>query len=147
MKHIKRNLLLSVCAFTTTAMTMARDVSYLMQVALSDGTTESYLVADHPVVTFDQQFVTITCQGLVANYKTDEVLNYTFVPSQMGDANVDGVINLQDITDAIGAYISEDNSNISIQLVDFDGDGKLTVADITSLIELYLVKEGKRRIE
>ena len=144
MKRFKRKCLLAICVLAASVATKAKDRGYVMQVALANGTTECYLVADHPVVKFDQQYVTITCKGLVANYMTREVEGYTFTHSQMGDANVDGFINVKDIAETIKAYITGNHSQISTTLVDFDADGKLTTADITALIDFCVSKDGKQ---
>lgn len=148
MNQQRKKFWLSVCVLATCIGAFADDAGYVMQVNLTDGTTESYLVADHPTVKFDSRYVTVTCKGLVANYLTEEVSSYTFVSASeplMGDVNGDGLVNLVDITDAIDAYLADDASRVNLRNADFDGDGAITVNDITDIIDTYLTLHGKKR--
>ena len=147
MKHLRRKLLLPVWAVGAWIGAMAGDVGYVLNINLTDGRTEKYRVADHPVVSFDAEYVTVTSKNFVANYVTGEVADYTFTTDNgiMGDVNDDGAVTIEDITITIDVYLSEDYSGINISHADFDFDGTISVSDITALIDTYLEAESKRR--
>ena len=152
MKHLKKKLLLSLGVLVASTGALADNTGYVLHVNLTDGTSESYLVAHHPVVTFDQQFVTVSCKGLVANYLTAEVKNYTFSSAAdweetlTGDVNSDGIVNALDVREALRAYLTRDYSQIFFEKADFDRDGFINLSDLTNLIENYLTRGGKRRV-
>ncbi len=56
----------------------AQDQGAVMQVTLQNGTKSNYAVADRPVVTLDQQSVTVASKGNTATYNPGDVKNYTF---------------------------------------------------------------------
>ena len=145
MKHLRRKLLLLAWAVGGSAV--AGGAGYVLCVNLTDGRTEKYRVADHPVVSFDAGYVTVTAKNFVANYATDEVADYTFTLDNgiMGDVSDDGAVTIEDITLTIDAYLSDDYSGINISHADFDGDGVVSMSDITDVIAVYLEAESKRR--
>lgn len=79
MKLLKKQLLFSLFALGAWTGATAQDVGYVMRVTLTDGTVDSYLVADHPTVEFTQDKVTVQSASVRAEYAADDVKDYTFV--------------------------------------------------------------------
>lgn len=86
MKHLKRSILLFLCAFAAYTGAIANDVGYVMRVTLTDGTVDEYLVADHPVVQNFQDKIQIVSNFLWTQYASDQIESYTFV-----DASATGI--------------------------------------------------------
>ena len=55
---------------------------------------------------------------------------------QTGDVNLDGKLNIQDVTDLINYLLSEDEINLTS--ADINGDTRISIDDVTALINLLL---------
>ena len=58
--------------------------------------------------------------------------------NKRGDVNMDGDVNITDVTVLIDHLLSGDNSNIDGEAADSDFDGTVNIADVTSLIDYLL---------
>ena len=58
--------------------------------------------------------------------------------NKRGDVNMDGDVNIADVTALIDHLLSGDNSNIDGEAADCDFDGTVNIADVTSLIDYLL---------
>ncbi len=55
-----------------------------------------------------------------------------------GDTNMDGFINISDVTDMIDYLLGAEMTNFKDGNADLDGDGKITISDVTELIDILL---------
>lgn len=53
-----------------------------------------------------------------------------------GDVNIDGVVNVADVTELIRIVLHR--GSYSYEIADVNGDGTLNVADVTALIQMVL---------
>ena len=59
-------------------------------------------------------------------------------PIQLGDVNMDGAINISDVTYLIYYLLNGDESNIDMDAADVDQDGFVRISDVTELINKLL---------
>ena len=57
---------------------------------------------------------------------------------QPGDVNMDGSVNIADVTVLIDYLLSSNASNVNLTAADVDGDGDVNIADVTQLIDMLL---------
>ena len=57
---------------------------------------------------------------------------------QPGDVNMDGSVNIADVTVLIDYLLSGNGSNVNLTAADVDGDGDVNIADVTQLIDMLL---------
>ena len=58
----------------------------------------------------------------------------------IGDVNMDGKVNIADVTALIDYLLSNDASLISLPNSDINGDTNINIADVTALIDMLLTK-------
>lgn len=58
-----------------------------------------------------------------------------------GDADLDGEVNIGDVTAIISYLLSGDASNIDIYTADINEDGEINIADVTDLITILLTSQ------
>lgn len=69
---------------------------------------------------------------------------YTVTPVERtilpGDANLDGVVTIADVTAVVNRILSKEMDTFSEENADVNGDGTITVADVTALVNIILEK-------
>ena len=69
---------------------------------------------------------------------------YTVTPVERtilpGDANLDGVVTIADVTAVVNRILSKEMETFSEENADVNGDGTITVADVTALVNIILEK-------
>ena len=58
--------------------------------------------------------------------------------NKRGDTNMDGLVNIADVTALIDYLLSGDASDIDLEAADIDFDGTVMIADVTALIDYLL---------
>lgn len=76
-------LLAVACIGINTSM-HANDIDYVMQITLSDGTVDTYVVDERPRVSLDEKFVHVWTDEINTKYEVESVLSYTFVDLKTG---------------------------------------------------------------
>ena len=64
-------------------------------------------------------------------------------PVTPGDVNMDGNVNIADVTDLIDYLLSGDASLIDLAAADVDQDDNVNIADVTALIDLLLTSPNR----
>ena len=62
------------------------------------------------------------------------------VDADLGDVNLDGNVNVTDVTDMINAILGSPSASFCKITADFDGDGVINVTDVTALINKILAQ-------
>ena len=75
---MKKLLLLFAACIVSIGMD-ADEAEYIMRVSLTDGKVDTYVVADHPYVTFLQDVTWIYSNGLLTEYESGKIESYSFV--------------------------------------------------------------------
>ena len=69
---------------------------------------------------------------------------YTVTPVERtilpGDANLDGVVTIADVTAVVNRILSKEMETFSEENADVNGDGTITIADVTALVNIILEK-------
>lgn len=60
------------------------------------------------------------------------------VYTEFGDVNMDGFVNISDVTDIIDYLLSGNVNNFKEANADLDGDGRVSIGDVTDLIDQLL---------
>ena len=95
-------------------------------------------------ITYDNANVTVTNAEGTTTIALAEVQDMYFSNEaggseiQPGDVNMDGDVNISDVTMLIDYLLSGVGSNIDLTAADVDGDGDINIADVTLLIDLLL---------
>ena len=63
------------------------------------------------------------------------------VYTERGDVNMDGFINISDVTDMIDYLLGAEMTDFKGDNADLDGDGKISISDVTNLIDYILSGE------
>ena len=58
-----------------------------------------------------------------------------------GDADGNGTVGVEDVTDLVDFLLSADASGINMQAGDVDGNGEVTIADVADIIDYILFGE------
>ena len=100
---MKKLLLLFAVCIVSIGMD-ADEAEYIMRVSLTDGKVDTYVVADHPYVTFQQDVTWIYSKGLLAEYESGKIESYSFVERD--------VTEIEEVTE------QEDNAGITVWFTD-----------------------------
>lgn len=100
---MKKLLLLFAVCIVSIGMD-ADEAEYIMRVSLTDGKVDTYVVADHPYVTFQQDVTWIYSKGLLAEYESGKIESYSFVERD--------VTEIEEVTE------QEDNEGITVWFTD-----------------------------
>ena len=65
------------------------------------------------------------------------------VYTEIGDANLDGFVNISDVTDIIDYLLGAEVTNFKRENADLDGDGRVTISDVTELIDILLSSNNR----
>ncbi len=82
--------------------------------------------------------------ALLINRSTGEIINAghtrikAFDDAMPGDVDVDGSVNIGDVTTLIDYLLSGNASGISLSGADYDQDGSVSISDVTALIDYLL---------
>ena len=117
------------------------NASVLKEIFVPDSVTDIGGNAFYPMSV--QNKLTVTCyKGAYAeNYCNENYVTVNAIEKLLGDANIDGDVNISDVT-AIQRYrIGEDTISTyrAKGLADVNGDGKVTIRDATK-IQMYIAK-------
>jgi len=82
---------------------------------------------------------TVTIEANSNGKTTSRTITVT-VTRAKGDVNMDGVVNISDVTALIDAVLNGSDAGIDRDAADMNGDGLLTISDVTALIDLVLSK-------
>ena len=77
---------------------------------------------DYDIVADRDYYFTVTAQAV----------------SMRGDVNIDGNVNIADVTALINYLLSKNASGISLEAADCDVNGNLNITDVTTLINYLL---------
>ena len=80
---------------------------------------------DYDIVADRDYYFTVTAQAV----------------AMRGDVNMDGIVNISDVTDLINYLLSNDASGISLEAADCELDGKVNITDVTTLINYLLTSQ------
>ena len=58
-----------------------------------------------------------------------------------GDVNMDGVVNISDVTALIDYILSKNASSVDLNAADCDMSGEINISDVTRLIDYMLSSE------
>ncbi len=100
---MKKLLLLFAVCIVSIGMD-ADEAEYIMRVSLTDGKVDTYVVADHPTVTFQQDVTRIYSKGLLTEYESGKIESYSFVERD--------VTEIEEVTE------QEDNAGITVWFTD-----------------------------
>ena len=100
---MKKLLLLFAACIVSIGMD-ADEAEYIMRVSLTDGKVDTYVVADHPYVTFLQDVTRIYSNGLLTEYESGKIESYSFVERD--------VTEIEEVTE------QEDNAGITVWFTD-----------------------------
>lgn len=100
---MKKLLLLFAVCIVSIGMD-ADEAEYIMRVSLTDGKVDTYVVADHPYVTFLQDVTWIYSNGLLTEYESGKIESYSFVERD--------VTEIEEVTE------QEDSEGITVWFVD-----------------------------
>jgi hypothetical protein len=95
-------------------------------------------------ITYDNTNVTVTNAEGTTTIALAEVQDMYFSNEaggsemQPGDVNMDGSVNIADVTVLIDYLLSSNASNVNLTAADVDGDGDVNIADVTQLIDMLL---------
>ena len=85
--------------------------------------------------------------------EADQWMYFYFAPSfLLGDVNMDGIVNIADITSLIDYLLNGQSDGVDTLASDVDQDGDVGIADVTALVDRILTKSasisiGKTRAE
>ena len=96
-------------------------------------------------ITYDNTNVTVTNAEGTTTIALTEVQNMYFsnegstTPTyKLGDVNMDGEVNIADVTALIDYLLSGDATNINVEAADVNEDDDVNIADVTALIDMLL---------
>ena len=96
-------------------------------------------------ITYDNTNVTVTNAEGTTTIALTEVQNMYFsnegstTPTyKLGDVNMDGEVNIADVTALIDYLLSGDATNINVEAADVNEDDDVNIADVTALIDILL---------
>ena len=128
--------LVAICA-------SAETYSYL-KFTKTNGTTVTCSV-EGLKITYDNTNVTVTNAEGTTTIALAEVKDMYFSNDgsttpvyQLGDVNMDGDVNIADVTALIDYLLGGDESNINVDAADVNGDSAVNIADVTALIDMLL---------
>ena len=120
-----------------------RLMSYSLKLKTYSGNSGALVTFD---ITADDDFtspVTITIHNTV--FTTEEGVEVSFDDEECqaylrGDVNMDGNVNVGDVTALIRFVLSHDAPGINLVAADVNEDGNINIGDVTALIRLVLGK-------
>ena len=75
----------------------------------------------------------------------DQWMYFFFAPDFLrGDVNMDGVVNIADITSLVDYVLSGDEEGVDLRAADVDSDGVVGISDVTELIDVILGKSSSK---
>ena len=96
-------------------------------------------------ITYDNTNVTVTNAEGTTTIALAEVQNMYFSNDgsttpvyQKGDVNMDGQVNIADVTALIDYLLSGDATNINVEAANVNEDDAVNIADVTALIDMLL---------
>ena len=96
-------------------------------------------------ITYDNTNVTVTNAEGTTTIALAEVQNLYFSNDgsttpvyQKGDVNMDGQVNIADVTALIDYLLSGDATNINVEAANVNEDDAVNIADVTALIDMLL---------
>ena len=119
----------------------AETYSYL-KFTKTNGSTVTCSVAGIKVTYDDSNITVINNEGTttiaLAEVRDMYFSNEAGVTSyQIGDVNMDGYVNISDVT-ALIDYVLGGDANIDLQAADVNGDSAINITDVTALIDKVL---------
>ncbi len=84
--------------------------------------------------------------GLVSAY-ADVQGTVTAKPITIGDVNMDGIVNITDVTSLIDYLLGGDASIVDLVASDVMADGIINISDVTSLIDLLLSSSNSKAMQ
>ena len=119
----------------------AETYSYL-KFTKTNGSTVTCSVAGIKV-TYDDSNITVINNEGTTTIALAEVRDMYFsneaggTSYQIGDVNMDGYVNISDVT-ALIDYVLGGDANIDLQAADVNGDSAINITDVTALIDKVL---------
>lgn len=129
---------------TLVAMIASAETYNYLKFTKTNGTTVTYSV-EGLKLTYDNTNVYVTNDETTATIALAEVQDMYFsndgstTPSyKIGDVNMDGNVNIDDVTALIDYLLSGNASNIDVNAADVDQSGNVSIDDVTGLIDMLL---------
>jgi hypothetical protein len=69
---------------------------------------------------------------------TETYLPYLDVQTELGDVNIDGDVNIADVTALIDYLLNGDDTAIDLNAADVNTDTQVNISDVTALIDMLL---------
>ena len=88
------------------------------------------------IVTNDEGTTTIALADVQDMYFSND--GSTTPTYKVGDVNMDGDVNISDVTALLDYLLSGDATGIDLNAADVSEDGDVTISDVTSLIDMLL---------
>ena len=95
-------------------------------------------------ITYDNTNVTVTNSEGTTTIALTEVQNMYFSNEAggstflIGDVNMDGAVNIADVTALIDYLLGGDDTNINVEAANVNEDDAVNIADVTALIDMLL---------
>ena len=122
---------------TLTPTSLANQLPSLV-VSSSDATVAAARLLNGKVQVVGIKEGTATITVSVANGTAEPATCLVTVYTERGDMNVDGYVNIADVTTLIDYLLSGDEESINKRNADVNQDGRISIGDVTALIDLLL---------